>query len=88
MLWRRHSDPRYCAGTPELGGHPPKAGRHLGYPCDSTGGGPPPFPITLLDLKPKQFKGRTGRVRIRSELNTNLVELGVIGVVGAQRLEV
>ena len=82
MLWRRHSDPRYRAGTPELGPW------HPGYPCDSTGGGPPPFPITLLDLKPKQFKGRTGRVRIRSELNTNLVELGVIGVVGAQRLEV
>ena len=40
MLWRRRSDPRYHAGTPELGGHPPKAGRHPGYPCDSTGGGP------------------------------------------------
>ena len=24
------SDPRYRAGTPDLGGHPPQAGRHTG----------------------------------------------------------
>ena len=34
MLWRRRSDPRYRAGTPELGPW------HPGYPCVSTGGGP------------------------------------------------
>ena len=34
MLWRRRSDPRYRAGTPELGPW------HPGYPCSSMGGGP------------------------------------------------
>ena len=34
MLWRRRSDPRYRAGTPDLGPW------HPGYPCVSTGGGP------------------------------------------------
>ena len=33
MLWRRRSDPRCRAGTPDLGPW------HPGYPCDSTGGG-------------------------------------------------
>ena len=48
MLWRRRSDPRYRAGTPELRGHPPKAGRHPRYPCGSTGGGPLYFFKSLL----------------------------------------
>ena len=28
MLWRRRSRPTLRAGTPELGGYPPEAGRH------------------------------------------------------------
>ena len=38
-----HAIARY----PDLGGHPPKAGRHPGYPCDSTGGGPLYSPNSL-----------------------------------------
>lgn len=43
---------------------------------------------TGLDLKSEPFECRTRSLGLRSELDTDLAELGVIHVVGAQRLEI